>query len=227
MVTKRENRWNLFAQELEEILAGHQQTLRTFNPKLGFSAEKGRRLQQSLLAPGSLPVLTPEELEAVELELSLSGEEWIRLRAALLATAIERMLMYRIGKERALQAVEHIIPLIGEALREQIQTYGEPGSRRGPDFEAVEDTEVDLAWAGVWEVLDSAALALQMSCYVSSYRERVRKLKDARGDFQEALDRLNDLDNGLKSLPIWEEAQKEAQKGLDSVAERLDDLGEI
>ena len=226
MVIKREKRWNLFARVLEEILAAHQQSLGAFDPKLGFSAEKARRLQQSLSVPGSLPVLTPEELEELELALSLREEEWTRLRAALLATEIERMLTYRIGQERALQVAEHFFPLIDEALWEQFQSAGRWGTKRGPDWEAIEDTEMDLAWEGIWETLDSATLALQLSSYVSSSRERVKKLKEARTDFQEALEQLNGLDARMKALPLWVNASQEAQKGLDAVAAWLDEPGE-
>lgn len=85
---------------------------------------------------------------------------------------------------------------------------------------------MDLAWEGIWETLDSATLALQLSSYVSSSRERVKKLKEARTDFQEALEQLNGLDARMKALPLWVNASQEAQKGLDAVAAWLDEPGE-
>lgn len=226
MVTKREKRWNLFARELEKVLAAHGQSLNQLEPQLGISEEKARRLQQSLFTPKSLPVLSPDELESLEQELFLSNEEWTRLRAALLATSIERLLMERIGEDKAWQVADLTLLLVDEALQEQLQQNRASGTKRILDGEALEDTEMDLAWEGVWNALDSATLALQLSYYVSSYRERVKKLKEAQADFQEALDELNRLDKSTKALPLWHAYVAEVRRGLDSALERLEDLRE-
>jgi hypothetical protein len=225
MVTKREPHWNIFAHELEAVLAAHRHSLQELDPQLGIPQEKARRLQHSLLTPGSLPVLTPEEFEDLEVELSLDREEWTRLQAALLATAVERLLVYRVGHEQALQAAELLLPLLDRALHERWTLEERLGARRGPGWEAMEDAVEDLIWESIWQMLDAGTLALQLGCYVSAYREQVRALKEAREDFQEALERLHDLGAGFKTLPIWEEAQQEARRGLDSALERLDDLG--
>lgn len=225
MDTQREQRWNLFARELERVLAAHRHSLDEINPQLGIAREKARRLQQSLQAPGSLPVLTPEELEDLDMELSLRTEEWARLQAALLATAVERLLVYRLGHQQALQAAEQLLPLLDAALQERLRLEDSLGTRRGADWEAAENIEGDLAWEGIWETLDAGTLALQLGRSVSSYRERVRALRGAERDFQEALGRLDTLDTGAKALPIWHEACQEARTGLNSVLERLDDLG--
>jgi|SRR5450755_1882238 hypothetical protein len=217
---------NLFALKLEEILAAHGQKLSQLNPRLGISADKARRLQQSLQEAKSLPVLGPEELERLELELPLSSKEWVQLRAALLATAIERMLMDRIGHDKALQAAEQIVLLIDEALQEQLQEISGPGINRIPDGEASEDIEADLTWEAVYHALDSATMALQLSYYVSSYGERVKRLREAQGNFQDALNELNNLDEGIKSLSLWQDYIAETHQGLHSIAERLEDLGE-
>ena len=60
-----------FARELEAVLVVHHQSLNAFELRLGIAEEKARRLQQSLLTPGSLPVLAPEELNELELKLPL------------------------------------------------------------------------------------------------------------------------------------------------------------
>jgi hypothetical protein len=219
METQRD--WNIFAHELAEVLAAHRQSLSEIDPQLGLTREKARRLQQSLRVPGSLPVLTPEELEDLELELSLRPQEWTRLQAALLATAIERLLIYRIGPLPALQAAEQLLPLLDAALQERWEQEEHLGARRGPDWEAIEGADGDLTWEVIWEMLNSATLALQLGCSVSSYRERVRALKEAREVFQEALELLDGLGASVKALPIWEEAYQEACQGLDSVLERL------
>ena len=66
MITKRERYWNLFARELEAVLVVHHQSLSAFDPRLGIAEEKARRLQQSLLTPGSLPVLSKRILPTPE-----------------------------------------------------------------------------------------------------------------------------------------------------------------
>lgn len=223
MTTKRERHWNLFARELEAILTAHRQSLSALDPALGIAESKARRLQQSLSTPNSWPVLDPEEMEKLEQELPLSREEWMRLRAALLAVWIERMLSYRIDQQRALQAAEHLLPLVNEALQEQSRSDGKLRAIRGPDSEAREDTGADQIWERIWEMLDMAMLALQLSYSVPD-RERMKKLREARADFQAALDQLNTLDGGTKSLPIWADASKEAQRGLGLTIEILEDL---
>jgi hypothetical protein len=225
MVPKREQDWNLFARELETVLAAHHQSLQELDPQLGIPPEKARRLQHSLLTPGSLPVLTPEEFEDLEMGLSLGIGEWTHLQAALLATAVERMLVYRVGEEQALRAATLLLPLLDSALHERWALEERLGASRGPTWEALEDAGEDLVWESIWEMLDAGTLALHLACSVSSYRERVKALKEARGDFQEVQERLHGLGAGFKALPIWEEARQEARRGLASALERLDDLG--
>lgn len=225
MVPKREPHWNLFARELEAVLVAHHQSLQELDPQLGIPLDKARRLQHSLQTPGSLPVLTPDEFEDLEMELSLELEEWTHLQAAVLATAVERLLVYRVGQEQAVRAAELLLPVLDSALQERWTLEERLGARRGPNWGALEDDGDDLVWEGIWETLDAGTLALQLACSVSAYRERVRALVEARGDFQHALERLQSLGAGFQVLPIWEEARQEARRGLDAALERLDDLG--
>lgn len=218
----QQKRWNIFARELETILAAHGQHLTSLDPRLGIAEEKARRLQKSLLTAGEFPVLSPDELESLEIMLPLMSEEWARLRAALLATDVERMLLYRIGQDKALLVAEQIVSQIAEALREQLQLSD---TKRVPaDGEPRENTQRDRAWEDIWHALNSASQALQASCYVSSSRERMKELKKAQADFQEALDALNRLDEGTKSLPLWQNCVEEARQGLNSAIERLEEV---
>ena len=69
-------RWNIFARELEAILADH-------GWKLGFLDDRGivehrektRRLQKSLASPGHLVTLNPDELERLYAALKLDELE--------------------------------------------------------------------------------------------------------------------------------------------------------
>src|SRR5436190_2098089 len=101
-------RWNLFARELENILAARGLKLGLLDDRVGIHREKVRRLQQSLLTPKRFPVLNPEEIDLLVQAFHLSEGEWVRLQAAMLATAIERMLMERIDQDNALLASEQI-----------------------------------------------------------------------------------------------------------------------
>ena len=51
-------------------------------------------------------------MEAVSEKLQLTDAEILRLRAAILTTSIERMLMDRINQDDALVAAEQMLPLI-------------------------------------------------------------------------------------------------------------------
>src|SRR5690242_18013470 len=97
-------RWNLFARELADILAVNHLGLGHLDDRAGIHREKVRRLIQSLSAPKSFPVLNAEEMELVIQKFQLGDEDVLRLRAALLATSIEKTLMDRINQDDALLA---------------------------------------------------------------------------------------------------------------------------
>lgn len=105
-------RWNIFARVLEDILEAHNMRLGMLDDRMEIHREKVRRLQQSLLTPKHFPILNPEEIQHLVDELCLTEEERNRLRAAVLATAIEATLMERIDQDSALLAAEQIYPTI-------------------------------------------------------------------------------------------------------------------
>jgi site-specific recombinase XerD len=105
-------RWNIFARELEDILALRGLRLTHLDDRAFIHREKVRRLRQSLLRPRSFPVLNPTEMDNVIVTFQLNDNEVLRLRAALLATAIEEMLMDRISSEDALFLAEHLLPVL-------------------------------------------------------------------------------------------------------------------
>ena len=74
-------RWNLFARELEDILASYNLGLGHLDDRDGIHREKVRRLIQSLRAPKSFPVLNTEEMDLLVQTLQLGDEEVLRLRA--------------------------------------------------------------------------------------------------------------------------------------------------
>src|SRR5579859_204278 len=88
--------WNLFARVLQEILVAHGVGLGHLDDRANIHPEKVRRLQRSLQAPKSFPVLNIEEMEQVITVFRLNRQEKVRLRAAILATSVEETLMDRI-----------------------------------------------------------------------------------------------------------------------------------
>src|SRR5437016_4855937 len=112
--------WNLFARMLQEILALHGFGLGHLddNPEVHVHKEKVRRLQKSIRENiPRFPMLTPDELERVITAYRLNDSEQLRLRAAVLTTAIEITLMERINQYEALEAAEEILPILERVLR--------------------------------------------------------------------------------------------------------------
>jgi hypothetical protein len=109
-------RWNIFARELEDILAAHGFRLTHLDDRANIYSRKVSRLRDSLNKPKSFPVLNTEEMERVAVAFSLTDDEMLRLHAAILSTAIEEALMDRIDQDAALLAAEEIFPVIVNAM---------------------------------------------------------------------------------------------------------------
>ncbi len=217
--------WNLFARELEAVLAAHQVGLGHLDDRAGIHREKVRRLTQSLHTPKSFPVLNTEEMEQVVLQFQLSDEELLRLRAALLATAIEKMLMDRINQDDALLAAEQAFPMILQALQEQLSGISGLGAVKGGDSGPGADY-AGMLLDSVLQAIDDAELALQLSYQVNIHKERVEKARYARIRFTEALAELDDIQERIRTLQVGQYCSDIAQKGLAAAIERLEDLGE-
>ena len=226
-MTQQKKRWNLFARELEDILTLHNLHLGYLDDcRIGLHREKVRRLQQSLLTPKSFPVLNPEELELIIEKFSLSKEERVRLRAALLATAIERMLMDRIDQENALLASEQIAAILRDHLLAHFEQNSGTGATRDGDGEAKEDDEDEQTWWRAREAFDEGNLALNLSYGIDLERESTRCAREAETCFTEALTELESLNEDWKSLQNWKIWHDDVDAGLALTKKRLKDLGE-
>lgn len=118
-------RWNIFARELEDILSRRGCRLGQLDDRAGIHPQKVSRLQHSLRQPKCFPVLNPRELEATVLAFSLDEDEQHTLRAAVLTTAIEEMLMDRINQDDAFLAAEQIFPIIVQIInKHKSDDYG-------------------------------------------------------------------------------------------------------
>lgn len=219
--------WNLFARVLQEILAAHGLTLGYLDDRLKIHPEKVRRLQRSLKVPKSFPVLNIDEMEQLFTVFHLRRQEKVRLRAALLATAIEEMLMDRIQQDDALRAAEQILPMIEQAL----QTYaGDPigiGAVKGeiPPMASERESEIERELGGALAAIDRATLALHLSHNADAHVERVDRSRQARDGFEAALALLETVEPTVKSTEAYHVWHQEAQQGLAAARQRLADLG--
>ncbi len=221
-----ERRWNLFARELENILVAHKLSMSQLESDIGIPREKVRRIAQSLHMPKSLPVLDHEEMKLVEQKLQLSQEEVRRLRASLLAISIQKTLAYRMSRDSALLVAEQAFPVILQALGEQAQglvTYD--GTRIGAGGPLADDGS-DAFFDSAWQNIDDADLALQLSYGVDAHAERVGRARSAYTSFEQASADLEDADDDVRTLQLWQDSYNTTQRGLNAASKRLEDLGE-
>ena len=223
-MTHSEQCENLFARELVQILAVRGLQLEQLADLVDIQPAVIQRLQRSLQNPTFSPVLSSDEMELMVEALLISSTEQARLKAALLATAMKRLLKDQLGLASARQITEQIYPLLLDAsVQTDLDILGDRD--RGQDHDASEDVEADRNWSAIWEAMDAADLALQLSRGLSE-TEQLRKLQEARGRLEEALARLEDLNKVIKTLPIWHTWHQRASKEHKAVIKRLRALGE-
>lgn len=218
-------RWNLFARELEAILQDHGFSLGHLTTRLGIHTEKVRRLKQSLTSRTFLfHLLNPQELEEITLTFQFTGEEQLRLRAALLATAIEELLMNRINPESALEAAEEVFPILLSALRRRLgRQHGIAATRREP---LINDRTLDELFEPILELLNHALLALYLG-QVGSPPQRLEQSRNALKGFlavQEDLEALSKQNADLLTNTTWLLWQKETQDGLAQARQQVEQL---
>ncbi len=182
----RAPQWNIFARELAKLMSVHGLKLsHLYNRQIVYYPEIVRRLQQSLDRPGRFPILNPEELDRLISALHLTPSEENQLKAAIVATSIERTLMDRINQDAALQAADDVFHIVFDALE----------SRTGPALshikggvffvepEIPDDPNLDTAL----DLIDRATIALYASKDASTPRVRVTTAREADDTFYAAL----------------------------------------
>lgn len=218
--TLRTPKWNIFARELERILQARGYGLGHLDDRSRIHPEKVRRLQRSLREP-RFHLLSPDELERVGDAFNFTPEERMQLRAALLATAVEDMLMSRIEASAALVASDQVFDILLDAL----QTHGDDDNGIG----AVKGTpQVDAVLAQASQTLSSASsaafeaaiddvegafLLLHLSLTAES-PTRLRSATLAREGFRYALAALDQLGAVGPLGDEWTYWRGEAQRGV-------------
>jgi hypothetical protein len=205
---------NLFAQELVQILAEHGLELAQL-ANVGIEATTIERLESSLHNSQFSPVLSPDEMELLVTGLLIDATEQGRLKAALLAMAVRRLLKDQLGPTYASQITSKIYDLVLDAsLKADLGTLGD--SVRGQGY----DSREDRTWAVIWEAMDAADMALGLSRGISK-AVQMSNLREARSRLEEALEALDSLKDAMGSSPTWLTNYKKASKDLKTVNRRL------
>lgn len=223
MLNRQTKRWNIFARELEDILVARGLRLTQLDDRTAIHREKVRRLVRSLLTPKSFPVLNPSEMDEIIVAFNLTEDEVLRLRAAILTTAVEAMLMDRIYRDDALAVAEQVLPMIFQAMRRGA-LRAVRGDVKEMD-EEIEQTEIDVLLESTLDLIDRATMSMHLYQNVGIYSESVKLARQALDDFNSALTELESVGKEIQVTETWKVWQKETQKGIDIVTEYLEELG--
>jgi hypothetical protein len=223
IVPPTHQRWNIFARILEDLLHERGLGLGLVDDRAGVHREKVRRLKQSLIVPKSFPVLNPEEMEQVVVAFQFTEHEVHRLRAAILATAIEETLMERIAPIDALIAAEQVFGVILQAFyRHAGEKSGLAVTRKSRE----QSDNADELLEPALHAIDRGTIAIHLSQSAESDLEQVEYAHRALTDFQLALNLLSSISEHLMLTEAWQVWQHEAQKGITIAQQRLEALGE-
>ncbi len=217
-------RWNIFARELEDILADHGLRLSQLDDRAFIHREKVRRLRKSLERPKSFPVLNPAEMDEVIDVIRLDSYEVLRLRSAIIAASIQEMLVERIDAENAYIAVEQIFPTIMMAMESYKDETRGLSNMRNDTPVLREETKAEQALEPALLAIDRATKALHLGRDGETRSERLERLQQAATGFETAQTLLSKLEDQIKVSEEWRFWFTEVQNGLAIVNEHLKEL---
>jgi hypothetical protein len=216
--------WNCFARELQAVLGIRGKTLNHLE-QAGVYREEIRRLRRSLLVHNSFPLLTPRQMEMVIFHYGLIADEVLRLRAAIVVTAIQRTLFRRISADEALEASNEIFPIVLRAM--QLNKFS--AVRHDEDVLQQEHSDLihslDRPLELAFDALDRGALAFHTSQQSRLQSERLRFALMAKEEYATAIGVLDQVGATTKDDPTWGFWWQRALDSIASVDERLDELG--
>lgn len=213
--------WNIFARELEAILAKRGLRLSHLDDRgVVFHREKVRRLQQSLKSPRHLTTLNPHEIERLVAIMQLTELEQRRLQAALLATAVEMTLMDRIDSQTALMASDDVFHILFAAMKAQPDGVMTTGVKAGALTDDP-DTFGDSAFSQALDLIDRALLAIHMSRNASSHQAQINNAQEAFDTFSRSLVLLQQCQMPLPESNNWRYWHDEATNGQKMAKELL------
>jgi len=206
-------RWNIFARELEDILATRGLHLSHLDDRgVVEHREKVRRLQQSLKSPRHLTTLNPDEMERLIAIMQLTDLEQKRLRAALLATAVEMTLMDRVDPQTALMASDDVFHILFAAMKAQphmVMTTRVKGDTMIDDH----DIDGDAAFLQALDLIDRATLSLHVSRNATSPQAQVTHASEARDAYTRSLELLRQCESPRPESEGWRFWYSEACDG--------------
>lgn len=214
---QRQRSWNLFARELEAILAKRGLGIGHLDNRAFIHPEKVRRLQRSLREP-KFHVLPPEEIDRICTVFQFTPQEVMRLKAAILATAIEVMLMNRINQDDALAAAEQFLPLLQRALETHDGDADAIGQIKSIPEAPASAESVTQQLEHAIETLDIAVLLLHaaggsMAGGSEHLVEQKAYTRSARANFLAAQASLERFDAGIQQTETWRAWHDESLKG--------------
>ncbi len=206
-------RWNIFARELEDILTVRGLRLSHLDDRgVVHHREKVRRLQQSLKSPSHLTTLNPDEIERLIVIIQLTDIEQKRLRAALLATAVEMTLMDRVDPQTALMASNDVFNILFAVMKAQPDMVMTTRVKGGVMFEE-RDTYGDAKFIQALDLIDRATLALHVSRNAASLQAQVTHACEAGDAFTRSLELLHQSQSPQHRNEAWNFWFDEASRG--------------
>ncbi len=187
----RVTRWNIFARELEDVLAERGLRLSHLDDRgIVNHREKVRRLQHSLLSPKHLTTLNPAEMDRLIVEMQLTDMEQKRVLAALLATSVEMTLLDRTEPEVALMAADNVFAILFAAMKAQPDMFVTTSIRAGGMIDE-DESFGDTFFAQALDLLDRATLSLHAGRNATSREARMAHAYEALANFNRTLELLN------------------------------------
>lgn len=190
-------RWNIFARELEIILATRGIRIEALPGKIAIFPEKARHLAQSLSEAGSFPILNADEMADLIRKFHLSNAEVLHLNTAILATSIEKTLIGHVGREVALTIADATFPQILAAFRQADDDANDPDARRGDIFLTQDNTNNDVLNAA-WRSFDGGEMALHLGLNATSHKEQIDNIRQACQLFEQALKELETVEAHIR-----------------------------
>ena len=208
--------WNIFARELDAILRAHGSRIGLLDnhEEIALHPQVVQRLLRSLHSPKPLVVLNPDVLTNIIQVYAMSIDERRRLKAAILATAVQRILMDRVDASLVLMISNNVFdlllaafvahPALESLVRQSSFTSPPNGTEATPLFEAL-------------DVLDQCTVELHLTLQTESDEERRRMALQTYQAFGFALTLLEQCSQDVRQAPDWEYWYREAQSGRQQV----------
>lgn len=209
-------RWNIFARELEKVLASRGLRLGHLDDRRVVEhPEKVRRLQLSLDTPKHFPVLNPAEMDRLFVTMQLTRKEQCCLRAALLATAVERVLMDRLEPDTALMAANDVYEICLAVIRGSPERMLAVRSGTPHESGSTQNTQgaQDALVAAALDLIDEATLALHAARDSLTTQAQLEHARAAESAFARALALLRGIKPPADLRPDWEAYVAEAREG--------------